>query len=74
MDNLTFSEDNNTFTILGAITTDLPIANVTVTLVNVTNPYPATTTGVFVGKIGIDVSSNSSNAQSAIITLSPNTF
>ena len=40
----------------GAVTADTAIANITVTVSNVLNPYPAVSTSPFIIQIGADVS------------------
>jgi hypothetical protein len=59
----------NNFTISNAVPSSLAIANVTIVIANVNNPYPAITTDPFVIGIGQDVSSSSTT-----VTLTPAAF
>lgn len=65
----TTSTTANNFTISNAIPNSLAIANVTIYIANVTNPYPAITTDPFVVVIGQDASSSSTT-----VTLTPGAF
>ena len=66
-----FSVTSNNVTITDSITTDTAIANVTINVGNVLNPYPAVTTNPFIIVIGNDISSSSSSSS---VTLTAGNF
>jgi len=66
-----FSLASNNITITNAIVSSTAVANVTIVVTNVLNPYPAITTSPFIIAIGSDTSASST---SSAITLTPATF
>lgn len=66
-----FTVTTNAITITNAILTNSAIANVTITVDEVLNPYPAITTNPFIINIGADISASS---DSSAVTLTPGTF
>ena len=67
----TFNVSSNNITIANGIGNNSAIANVTITVDNILNPYPAITTSPFIIAIGTDVSASSTSSS---ITLTPGTF
>ena len=66
-----FTVNSTSITISNAVLSSAAIANVTITVNNILNPYPAITTNPFIVAIGSDISANSS---SSAITLTAGSF
>ena len=69
--NFTMSILSNNITISSSVLSNLSLANASITIANITNPYPAITTHPFVIVIGTDESANSSSSS---VTLVPDNF
>jgi hypothetical protein len=67
----TMSITSNNITITSTVLSNLALANASVTIANITNPYPAITTNPFVIVIGADQSDNSTSSS---VTLTADNF